>query len=258
MISLPALTARRLSGFALMEVLVVVAIVLTLTVIAVPVVNVFQSRNHKAAALKVMKDLGSATLNYCAQHENQLPGEDVPGPTTWNATSDPKNEAIWFNVLPKQMGRKGVRDFANNPAAFYTKDNLLYVEGAPYPTNDTRLVRPLFAIAFNRKLERKTENNEKIVRLTDITTPARTVLFLSQGLPKEKKSVDQQPHYDGQPKGSARTFVGRYGGKGILTYCDGHTEEVEPSETLDVTGQILTPQTNFIWTTKPEADPNHL
>jgi prepilin-type processing-associated H-X9-DG protein len=255
--SFPKSAHRRLTGIALMEVLVIVAIVVALAVVIVPIVQVVQTRSNKAATLKLMQDLGSATMNYCASHDSELPPEDAPGPTTWANLSDPKNANVWFNALPRQMGRKGVGDYASNAAAFYTKDNPLYVPGAPYPTNDTRLVRPIFAVSFNRRLERKSVEGSKDVRLSDVANPNRTVLFLEEGLPKEARTVVTQPHYEGQPKGSARSFVGRYGGKGVLTFCDGHVELVDPNETLSMTGLILTPQTNFVWTSKPEADPNN-
>jgi hypothetical protein len=65
--------------------------------------------------------------------------------------------------------------------------------------------------------------------------------------------VATQPHYQGYPKGSARSFVGRYSGKGWLTFCDGHAELVDPSETLDMTGQIIEPETNYIWNLQHET-----
>src|SRR5262249_26278910 len=140
---------RRLSGLTFMEVLVGVAVAITVAAIVVPVVKVSITHSNKAATFKLMQDLGSATNNFCAQHDNQLPGEDAPGPTTWEASADPKNAEVWFNALPRVMGKKGVGDFSSNPASFYNaKENILLVPGAPYPTNDTRLIRPLFAIAF--------------------------------------------------------------------------------------------------------------
>jgi len=235
------------SGLALMEILVVVAIIIALAAVVVPIWNVHETRTNKSAAEKIMRELGSATSNYVAQHDNKLPGEDAPGATDWEAVADPKNAEVWFNAIPKQMTRKPVSDFASNPAAFYTKENPIYIPGAPYPTNDTRLLRPLFAVSFNSKLERKSEGGDKVVRMSDITNPARTVLYLEEGLPKEKRSVETQPRYNGQAKGSARSFVGRYNGKGWLIFCDSHAELVDPKDTLDVTGQILEPETNFIW-----------
>jgi prepilin-type processing-associated H-X9-DG protein len=247
---------RSAAGLALMEILVVVAIIVALAAIVVPVVKVTQTRANRVATMKLMQDLGTANMNYCGAHNGELPGEDAPGATTWTAAADPKNADVWFNALPKQLGRKGVGDYASNPAAFYTKDNLLYVNGAPYPTNDTRLVKPLFAVSFNRRLERKSVNGTKVVLLSEITNPSRTVLFMEEGLPKETRTVITQPHYQGQAKGSARSFVGRYSGKGVLTFCDGHAELADPVDMLDVTGMILTPQTNYVWTMNPEMDPN--
>jgi hypothetical protein len=77
-----------------------------------------------------------------------------------------------------------VDQYASNPQAFYSKENILFLPGARYPEPDIKLARPLFAIAINTKLQRK---ERKPVKLAQITHPARTVLFLEQGLPKERR-----------------------------------------------------------------------
>lgn len=239
-----------------MEILVVVAIILVLAAIAMPVYSTVQQRANKAVSMNVMKQLASATAAYISQNDGDLPREDSKGTDNWNAAADPANAKAWYNALPKILGVKTVGDFARTPREFYTKSNLLYLPGATYPADDKKLVQPLFAVAINTKLQRKDAEGNKGAKLSQISNASKTVLFLEQGLPSEGRSVGTQSKYDGSCKGSARSFIGRYGGVGALCFVDGHMEFYEPKDLLSETGKFPFPQENIVWTRTPEEDPN--
>ena len=262
------LTPRSLrsAGFTLMEILVVIAIILVLAAIAFPVFATVQNRANKAVAMNNMKQLGSAAGAYTSQNDGLLPAEDSKGTDDWASAALPENAKAWYNSLPVILSHKSVAQYASNPQAYYSKENLLFLPGAKYPESDKRLAQPLFAIAINTKLQRKDKasgNDEKSARLAQITNPARTVLFLEQGIKGEEKAMKQQPKYDGSCKGSAKSFVARYNGFGVLTFIDGHSELVEGKDILTQTGDIPGPKTSppwapgdIIWTKTPEEDPN--
>jgi prepilin-type N-terminal cleavage/methylation domain-containing protein len=253
-------------GFTLMEVLVVVAIILVLAAIAVPTIETFLTKAHKAESLRRMKDLASSAMAYVTSNNGDLPREDSKGTDTWSVAADPENASAWYNAIPKIMGRRTVGDYANSPREFYTKDNVLFLPGATYPDDGKKLRQPLFAIAINTKLERKDPKTKEktAAKLASIASPARTALFLEQGLPGEKKDggtdVQRKSNYDGSPKGSAKSFVGRYGGKGFIVFVDGHIEEFTPKDLLTETGEFYTPPDfgpgGVIWCKTPEEDPN--
>lgn len=253
-------------GFTLMEVLVVIAIILVLAAIAVPAIETFRMKANKAYSLTKMKDLGAASLAYSAENNGDLPQEDSKGTDSWQNAADPENVRAWYNAIPKQMGRRTVGDFANSPREFYTKDNLLFVPGATYPDEGKKLRQPLFAIAINTKLQRKDPDTGKkaALKTAQIISPTRTALFLDQGLPGEKKegglAIQQKSNYDGSPKGSAKSFVGRYGGKGFIVFVDGHAEEFAADDLLTETGSFPFPPNTgaggVIWCRTPEEDPN--
>jgi prepilin-type N-terminal cleavage/methylation domain-containing protein len=259
------MTSSRLSsrqGFTLMEVLVVIAIILVLAAIAIPAIDAFRTKANKVESLRRMKDLASAVLAYPVENNGDLPQEDSKGTDTWQAASDPENSRAWYNAVPKLMNRRTVGDYANSPREFYTKDNVLYVPGATYPDEGKRLRQPLFAIAINTKLQRKDPDTGKkaALKLAQIVAPSKTALFLEQGLPGEKKDggtdIQRKSNYDGAPKGSAKSFVGRYGGKGFVLFVDGRIDEFTPDELLTETGSFPFPPTNVIWCRTPEEDPN--
>jgi type II secretory pathway pseudopilin PulG len=259
----PISVRRRASGFTLMELFVVIGIILILAVITLPILNVVQHHAGKVQAVNVMRQLGSAAGSFAVQNDNMLPGEGSVANNSWNYATDPANANCWINALPRLLGMKGAGDFAANPAAFYTKENLLFLPGAEYPVGNVKLVKPLFAIGINSKLQRKVvadgPGSGKIkgpVRLNNITNPSRTVLFLERGLPSEKRALMTIPPYDGAPKASFNAFVARYSGFGMLTFVDGHAESVAPTDILLPLGNVPFPPTDVIWCKTPEENPN--
>jgi type II secretory pathway pseudopilin PulG len=241
-----------------MEILVVVAIILVLFAIAVPVYKVMRQSAHKTVALEKMKKLNGAFTNYVNQNAGILPLEDVAGEDSWLNAAKPESKDAWYNALPRLVGAKGVGDYANSPASFYTDESMLFLPGANYP-DKKKMLSPQFAIAFNTKLERNDPDGKpQRTKMEQITQPSRTVVFLEQGCLNEDRTlpIQTKKDYDGAPKGSAKSFVGRYGGKGHLNFADGHTELVPVKGQLTETGSFPFPPTEVIWGRTPEENPN--
>lgn len=250
---------RRTAAFTLMETVVVAAIIIVIGAIAIPVYTAIRQRAHKQSVTERMRTLGGAVATYTSQNNGLLPEEDAPGEDTWENSAKPEAKDAWYNALPRLIGRKGAGDYAASPRDFYTEENLLFVPGADYPGSDKKLRYPLFAIAYNTKLHRKDSEGRKArVKVNDVAIPSKTVVLLEQGLPGEKLTLEIQSKkdYDGSPKGSAKSFVGRYGGKGVLFFLDGHAELVAAKELLTEIARFPYPQTEVIWTPTPEEDPN--
>lgn len=244
---------------SVMQVLVIAAIALVLLAFGFPLYRYIRQNQNKADTAARLQKLVTATKTYVAQNDNKLPDEDAPGKDTWDNAADPKAANAWYNALPKIIGQRSVGEYATAPQDYYKPDNVLYVPGAQYP--EDIMSEPLFAIAFNTKLQRKdAEGREAPLRMTDITVPSRTVLFMEKGLPKEDRAMAQQTKkdYDGSSKGSAKAFVTRYGGKGWLAFADGHIELYKASELLTETGRFPFPigGGDVIWGRTPEEDPN--
>ena len=244
-------------AFTLIEVLVVIGIIVVLAAIAVPVYGSVRQRSGKVVAINNMRQITAELIAYAGQHDGDFPQENIGTGETWTNAATPAAAAVWYNVLPRQLGSKGVGDYANTPRAFYTKENLLFLPGAKYPNSDKKLIQPMFAFAMNTKLQRKDLASVKIkAKQSQITNPARTVAFLEEGLVGEPKASKVQPKYEGACKSAGRSFVERYGGVGVVTFLDGHAESLGVKDLLTETGLLIFPQTNIIWTRTPEENPN--
>ena len=263
------------TGFTLMEMLVVIAIITVLAAIAYPLIARMRANANKLFALNRMKNLAAAANTYAGTHNGILPSEDVVGADGWASSISPEAEKTWYNALPRQMGEKALGDFVKEgrQADFYTKQSILFLPGASYPTNQ-RNVKPLFAIAINTKLHRKARKVDgqkdpaglkSDLNISTIQLPSRTVLFLEQGLPGESRAhpTIAKGDYDGSCKGSAKSFVARYTDRGIIAFCDGHADEVSAKDILGSDGRIIwddTMATNnqsaTFWTADPKEDPN--
>ena len=244
---------------SVMQVMVIAAIALVLLAFGYPVYRLIKQNKHKADTGERLRKLYNATKTYATQNDGRLPDEDAPGKDTWDTAADQKAANAWYNALPKIIGQRSVGEYASAPEDFYKPDNVMFVPGATYP-EDT-MSEPLFAIAFNTKLQRKdAEGRDTVLRMTDITVPSRTVLFMEKGLPKEDRAMAQmtKKDYDGASKGSAKSFVTRYGGKGWLLFADGRADLYEGKDVLTETGRLPFPISgvDVIWTRTPEEDPN--
>lgn len=265
----------RREGFTLMEILVVIAIITVLASITYPVVIHIRRTANKNIALNCLRNLAAASNSYAGANGGFIADEDVPGAESWAVTATPAANKAWYNALPRQMGVKAVGDFVKEgkEADFYTKQSILFLQGASYPVRQ-RQTKPLFAVAINTKLHRKANaaNGQKDpaglkapLNISNVLLPSRTVIFLEQGLPGESRAhpTIAKGDYDGSCKGSAKSFVARYSGKGVLAFFDGHSEEVFGKDLLDSAGRIIWDETlhttnpsAIFWTADPKEDPN--
>ena len=251
-----------------MEILFAFAVLLVLGAVAYPVYQHYRASSNKGVAVAVMKELATAVSTYANQNGGRIPDEDVKGKDDWKHAALPDADKVWYNALPRLLGKKSVGDFVkeSNEAAFYTEANILYLPGAIFP-DKRKMAKPLFAIAMNTKLNRKDRDGRKDeVKITAIQKPGRTVIFFEQGLPGEARAhptISKKDEYNGAPKGSARSFVARYDGKGLISFVDGHVEETTGDRLLTQTGEIAwdvawaaSNADAIFWTADPGNDPN--
>jgi type II secretory pathway pseudopilin PulG len=245
-------------GFTLIELLITVAIVIALAAIAVTLAKSTREKAEQTTALKKMRSLGTAFNAYVGDKNGMLPMEDAPGTDDWVNAAKPENQEVWYNALPKILQSPGVGEIgARNPELFYDDSYPLYIKGAPYPSKSKRLGAPMFAIAMNSRLQRKSDDGLKSTgRFSQIHEVSKTVVFLERGLPNDKKTMAAQRGFDGSAKANPRAFAARHNQKGCLVFADGHADVVPASKLMTAGGGIITPQVEVVWTPNPDDDPN--
>ena len=245
-------------GFSLIELLIAVAIVVSLAAIGLSVFRSAKQKANQTSAMQKMKALGAAFATYTVDRNGNLPYEDSSGTDDWVNAAKPENQEAWYNALPKLMGALSVGELGQtNPAGLYSKTHPLYIPGAPYPGPSNRLGTPAFAVGMNSRLQRKDEGGlKKTGKFEQIQEPAKTVVLLERGLPNDKKTTPAQRGFDGSPKANARAFAARHSQKGCLIFADGHAELHAASDLLTTGGGIVVPQTSIVWTMDPDDDPN--
>jgi len=249
---------KKTNGFTLIEVLIAVAIVAALGAIGVSINRSAKERANQTASMQKMKALGAAFVTYTTDKNGLLPFEDAAGTDDWTNAAKPESKEAWYNALPQLMGSKSVGELGmTNPGGFYDETYPLSIPGAPYPTGSKRLGSPTFAVAMNSRLQRKNEEGIKYQgKLGQIQEPAKTVVLLERGLPRDKKTMPSQRGFDGSPKANPRAFAARHNQKGCLIFADGHAELHAASDLLTAGGGIVVPQRTTVWTFNPDDDPN--
>jgi prepilin-type N-terminal cleavage/methylation domain-containing protein/prepilin-type processing-associated H-X9-DG protein len=245
-------------GFTLIEMLIVVAVVISLAAIGASLYRSSKEKANQSAALQKMKSLGSAFATYTVDKNGALPFEDAYGSDDWVNAARPENQETWYNALPKLMGAMSVGELGqSNPAGLYHESYPLFIPGAPYPGPNKRLSKPAFAVAMNSRLQRKNDEGLKLAgRFEQIQEPGKTVVLFERGLPNDKKTMPAQSGFDGSPKGNAGAFAARHAQKGTLIFADGHAELRAASDLINAAGGIIVPQTAIVWTLNPDDDPN--
>jgi prepilin-type N-terminal cleavage/methylation domain-containing protein len=249
---------NKLRGFTLIEVLVVVSIIAALAAVVMTISKSSKAKAQQVVTLQKMKALGTAFAAYTTDKNGLMPLESAIGSDDWTDAGKPENQEVWYNALPSLMNAPAVGAIGStDPARFYQDAYPLFIAGAPYPSAEKRVNKPLFAVGMNSRLQRKSDSGVvSQSRLAQILNPAKTVVFLERGLPNDKKTAAGQAGFNGSPKANARAFAARHNQKGCLVFADGHSEVRAASELLTKGGGIITPQTSIVWTLNPDSDPN--
>jgi prepilin-type N-terminal cleavage/methylation domain-containing protein len=251
-------TTRRSTAFTLIELLVVITIIAILAGIIMPVVGSMRKAADRTQTVNKFRQLATGVLSYAQDNDQELPAEGDAAPT-WASAATAANANAWYNVIPKRLGAPALADFSTTKAAaFYDKKNLLYVAGAPIPTDKSR---PYFTVSICSKF-RQSGVADSSVRLSNIQSPAQTVLFQESGITGEKTLPGQKSaNYDGQSKSFASRSVARYKDTVLVIFADGHVQEMKGADLVNPSGKAWFPQVGptggkVYWTLDPSLDAN--
>ena len=255
---------KKLStAFTLIELLVVIAIIAVLAALLLPALANAKTSAHRTHCLSIQKQWGLAFLLYAHENDETLPreGYDTSGEVVlnnWGQVIAPLSKDVWYNVLPKTdcisvPPASSYAPTSKTRPAFYEPNSFFHCPSARFLKSDVepKNLTAYFSLAMNSQLIEPPE--VPTIKLDRIQHPSQTVLFLDNLLNGEQKVVDQQMDDNlGQPAAYADRFAGlRHGGKGNLTFADGHAESITGNKVVatkgDNIGQAILPPVDIYW-----------
>src|SRR5262249_33691872 len=166
-------------------------------------------------------------------HGDQLAREAaVDGINTWEMTGYSTNADVWYNAVAHTAGITTMAQYAQTPSSqqdFYVSGKIFHCPSVRF--SPVAATYPNFSLAMNSKLMRDFERVEPTqpsaststgCKIAEIKVPARTALFLDNGVPGENRFCAFQAPYTGEPKGFASQFPGRHKGGGNIVFVDMH------------------------------------
>jgi prepilin-type N-terminal cleavage/methylation domain-containing protein len=254
----PPLNSSGAHAFTLVELLVVIAIIAILAGLLFPAFIGARLAANKTASMSNLRQLAAGLVVYAQENNGEIPpmGEASP---TWTSSTGLTYATAWYNSVPRLAGIKGLADYSNDQADFYTTQNLTFVRAAKYPT--TKASAPLFAVSMNSKLhDAALVANDSAVRLQNFQSPANTMLFQESGVAGDTPLPGQSTgSYIGQPSSFATSTVARYNGYTLMIMADGHASQFLASDVVSPTGAAYFPQNlgKVYWTMNTTLNANN-
>ena len=197
-----------LSGFTLLELLTVIAIITVLAGIVLPVFARARGKAEQVSCLSNQKQLGAAALLYAQDWDSRLPSmwDNDEGNGQWGGW-------MWYRDFPN--GQPGDFDPARGSLFGYVKSAAVY--GCPADDCEQGNSYAINALLGNSL---GTQGFHVGMKATRVTNPSATFLFLEEGVGQSQSTDDAYLIPPGNVP-SDRHFEGS-----AASFCDGHAKWV--------------------------------
>jgi len=156
--------ASRRSGFTLIEMLVVIAIIALLAAIIVPSVQGGLRSARHTQSMSNLRQWGTALQMYILDSRGRMPTRGPDQQPTWAQVAQVGSAQVanaWYNVLPPYVGEKPLAEIPAAERLNFMLGNSIHKD--PEAKLDRSLLsqRPLFTYSYNSQLNtsRTTGNN---------------------------------------------------------------------------------------------------
>jgi len=219
------------AGFALIELLTVIAIIGVLAAILIPVVGSMRVKAERTASASNLRQWSQALLLYANENAKRIPYEGGFDQPSWNQTALPAEEHSWFNVLPPYVGEKPLRELssASEREVMVRTSSIHFSPGAEADSRENRR-RPFFSYMMNSQIysgDGPSNSGNNLIRLTVIPEPAKTIFMTETRSSEDDGAPNEGAGRVARSKGRNNSISFRYGGQTNVVFLDGHLETVE-------------------------------
>lgn len=270
-----SIRGQKRSGFTLLELIVVVAVIAILTSLSATAFARAKRTGERVACIGKFRQWGQGTHIYASDSDDKLPQEAVfDGINTWEMTAFSVCKDVWYNSLPRTLRMPTAANYSATPSSqrsFYQKKNFFHCPSVKFaPVSATY---PNFSMAMNSKLMMDFEAAPPApsadygalgfmeLKLSQIVEPERTALFLDAGVAGEQRDSEFQPYYMGQPKAFATEFKARHNGGGNIVFAGGNIATLSARRVIDMDpnsprrGGGIFPARDVVWRHDPALVP---
>ena len=236
---------RGRTGFTLVEVLIVLALITLLAALLYPAISRVRDEARCTACASNLRQMAAAALVYANEHGGQFPWayRRVAGYRSWSwdfriaASGEVQPGLLWEGV-----SSGGANRVLQCPAYLNGASN---APGDPYTGYN-------YNTSYIGKAEGDSGSRKTPARLSQLKEPGRTALFgdgqYEGGANKYMRAPVREKAFDGSGKSTrlAGTQGFRHRGKTNVAFCDGHVESLRKPYTADGSPGNTAPGCGFL------------
>ncbi len=230
---IPSNSPKR-SGFTLVELLTVIAVIGVLVAILIPVVGRARSAARDASCVSNLRQLAQASLLFASENKGVLPPpqprpEDWPGMTFFNQTNPRWYDLVIPYIPNTRQANSSAPTILRCPSE--TRENLFSHYGFNVSVNLGHARAGGVAQNFGRPLNR-VQNPARTFMIADVGNISYAITIF-QG--RTDRTDIAFRHGSGESRATAFSSadeVRRAAGFGHVAYVDGHTARLLPADSL--------------------------
>lgn len=221
---------RSRSGFTLIEMLVVIAIIAVIAALLMPAANRgIQSSKH-ASSMSNLRQWGIASISYLVDSRGRMPSRGPNQQPNWAQTA--QDPGAWYNVLPPYVDETPLMEVPPSERVRFLQGRSMHRD--PEAKFDTNALsgRPLFSYTFNSQLNVSRTHGNVIPGRGDLRreqlfmdmyrNPSNTVLFFESRVRREDGAPGETANSQmARAYGHSRHISFRYGRRVNLLFLDG-------------------------------------